>query len=125
MRVFVLGWCLITNQGALGGGAEREDSLAGLLRRIKGRYAQYLNAGRRRTGHLWQNHYFSCSVAAEKEEIAPSGVVRAAMLDEPEEYKRSSAPAHLVHPWSSKEGCRKSRKGDQDALPQYWRRDKV
>jgi hypothetical protein len=32
----------------------REDSLAVLLRRVHGRYAQYYNARRGRTGHLWQ-----------------------------------------------------------------------
>ena len=81
---------------------EWEDSLAVLFRRVNGRYAQYLNAGRRRTGHLWQNRYFSCPVAAEKEEIVLGytewNPVRAAMVDKPEEYKWSSAAAHLVGP---------------------------
>ncbi len=70
--------------------------------RVNGRYAQYLNAGRRRTGHLWQNRYFSCPVAAEKEEIVLRytewNPVRAAMVDRPEEYKWSSAAAHLIGP---------------------------
>ena len=60
------------------------------------------HAGRRRTGHLWQDRYFSCPVAAEKEEIVLGytewNPVRAAMVDKPEEYKWSSAAAHLVGP---------------------------
>ena len=49
-----------------------------------------------------QNRYFSCPVAAEKEEIVLRytewNPVRAAMVDKPEEYKGSSAAAHLVGP---------------------------
>ena len=37
-----------------------EDSLAILLRRVHGRFAQYFNARRARCGHLWQNRFFSC-----------------------------------------------------------------
>ena len=67
--VRILGWCLMTNHVHWVVVPEQEDSLAVLFRRVNGRYAQYLNAGRRRTGHLWQNRYFSCPVSAEKEEI--------------------------------------------------------
>ena len=59
--VHILGWCLMTNHVHWVVVPEQEDSLAVLFRRVNGRYAQYLNAGRRRTGHLWQNRYFSLS----------------------------------------------------------------
>jgi hypothetical protein len=36
------------------------DSLAVLLRRTQGRYAQYFNSRKCRTGHLWQNRFYSC-----------------------------------------------------------------
>ena len=50
--VRILGWCLMTNHVHWVVVPEWEDSLAVLFRRVNGRYAQYLNAGRRRTGHL-------------------------------------------------------------------------
>jgi hypothetical protein len=47
-----------------------ENSLAVLLRRVHGRYAQYYNAKAGRIGHLWQNRYFSCM-------LGPGHLVRA------------------------------------------------
>ena len=38
---------------------ERLDSLAVLLRRVHGRYAQYYNTRSARTGHLRQNRFFA------------------------------------------------------------------
>jgi putative transposase len=46
----VLGWCLMTNHVHLVVMPEREDSLAVLLRRVHGRYAQYYNARYGRSG---------------------------------------------------------------------------
>ncbi len=56
----LLGWCLMTNHVHLIAVPEPEDSLAVLLRRVHGRYAQYYNARSGRTGHLWQNRFFAC-----------------------------------------------------------------
>jgi hypothetical protein len=39
------------------------DSLEVLLRRVHGRYAQMVNTMRLRSGHLWQNRYFSCPLS--------------------------------------------------------------
>jgi putative transposase len=47
----VLAYCLMTNHVHLVVVPERADSLAILFRRVHGRYAQYLNTRRRRTGH--------------------------------------------------------------------------
>ena len=100
--VRVLGWCLMTNHVHWVVVPDRADSLAVLFRRVHGRYAQYLNARRHRTGHLWQNRYFSCAVAAEREQIALRYVegnpVRAALVEAPEAYRWSSAAAHLSGP---------------------------
>ena len=100
--VRILGWCLMTNHVHWVVVPERTDSLAVLFQRVSGRYAQYLNARRRRSGHLWQNRYFSCPVATEKEESVLRYVewnpLRAGMVEQPEEYKWSSAAAHLVGP---------------------------
>ena len=60
------------------------DSLAVLFRRVHGRYAQYLNARRHRTGHLW--------TALRYVEMNP---VRASLVASPVEYAWSSAAAHL------------------------------
>ena len=65
--VRVLAWCLMTNHVHFVVVPEREDSLAVMFRRVHGRYAQYLNARRGRTGHLWQNRFFGCPVAGARE----------------------------------------------------------
>jgi putative transposase len=87
-------------------------SLAVLRRRVHGRYAQMINARRTRTGHLWQNRFFSCPLSPSHLLRALAYVehnpVRAGMVQCPEEYRWSSAAAHL--------GLAKDRMGllDQD-----------
>ena len=100
--VRVLSYCLMSNHVHWVVAPERPDSLAILFRRVHGRYAQYLNARRRRTGHLWQNRYFSCAVSPEHlwavlryVELNP---VRARMVPEAARYAWSSAAAHLAGP---------------------------
>ena len=65
----MLGWCLMTNHVHRLVVPDREDFLSVLFRRVHGRYAQYLNSKRQRIGHLWQNRFFSCAVAPEREQI--------------------------------------------------------
>ena len=100
----MLGWCLMTNHVHWLVVPDREDSLSLLFRRVHGRYAQYLNAKRQRTGHLWQNRFFSCAVAPEREQIVLRYVewnpVRAEMVESPERDSWSNAAAHLVGPAS-------------------------
>jgi putative transposase len=59
-EVRLLGWCLMTNHVHLIAVPERAESLAVLLRRVHGRYAQYFNMHTGRSGHLWQNRFFAC-----------------------------------------------------------------
>ena len=66
----VLAYCLMTNHVHLVVVPERPDSLAVMFRRVHGRYAQYLNARRQRTGHLWQQRYFSCPLLESRHWIA-------------------------------------------------------
>jgi hypothetical protein len=40
----------------------RPDSLAKAIGRTHFRYSQYLNRRHRRSGHLWQNRFFSCAL---------------------------------------------------------------
>src|SRR3984957_20145894 len=61
-EVRLLGWCMMSNHVHLIAMPGREDSLGVLFRRVRGRYAQYYNVRRGRTGHLWQNRFFACSL---------------------------------------------------------------
>jgi putative transposase len=98
-QVRVLAFCLMTNHIHFIVVPERDDSLAVLFRRVHGRFAQYLNVRRHRTGHLWQNRFFSCPVSAEwlwkAIRYVEENPVRALLVDAPEQYEWSSAPAHL------------------------------
>ena len=100
--VRLLAWCLMTNHIHLIAVPERENSLAVLLRRVHGRYAQYYNARHGRTGHLWQNRYFACSLGAGHLWAALAYVemnpVRARLVERPGDYRWSSAAAHLGRP---------------------------
>ncbi|MDQ2777308.1 MAG: transposase [Acidobacteriota bacterium] len=100
--VSVQAWRLMNNHVHWMVKPEREDSLAVLFRRVHGRYAQYLNARRGRSGHLWQNRYFACAVegghcgnALRYIEMNP---VRAGIAAEPASYRWSSARQHLGGP---------------------------
>ena len=59
-HVLVLAFSLMTNHIHLVVVPPDEKSLAIAIRRTHGRYAQYLNTRKLRTGHLWQNRFFSC-----------------------------------------------------------------
>jgi putative transposase len=104
--VGLLAWCLMTNHIHLIALPERGDSLSVLLRRVHGRYAQYYNARHGRSGHLWQNRYFACSLgpghlwaALAYVEMNP---VRAKLVERPGDYRWSSAAAHLGRPDTSR-----------------------
>jgi putative transposase len=100
--VRVLAWCLMSNHVHWVVVPERADSLAVLFRRVHGRYAQYLNVRRARNGHLWQNRFFGCPVAAERELTSLRYVewnpVRAGMVDAPDDWRWCSARAHVLGP---------------------------
>ena len=87
----VLAFCLMTNHVHFVVVPERDDALAVLFRRVHGRYAQYLNVRRHRTGHLWQNRFFSCPVSEGWLWVALRYVeenpVRALMVGSPELYE--------------------------------------
>lgn len=95
----VLAWCLMTNHVHLVLIPGHEQSLEVLLRRVHGRYAQMVNARRVRTGHLWQNRYFSCALSTShlRRVLAyvERNAVRAGLAQQPEDYEWSSAAAHL------------------------------
>ncbi len=91
--------CLMTNPLHLILVPPQEGSLSVLLRRVHGRYAQYFNARWGRSGHLWQNRFFSCMLASDHLWAALAYVernpVRAGMVAHAADYRWSSAAAHL------------------------------
>jgi putative transposase len=96
----LLGWCLMTNHVHLIAVPQRADSLAVLLRRVHGRYAQYFNTRFGRTGHLWQNRFFACVLESDHLWRALAYVdqnpLRAGMVAAAADYRWSSAAAHLT-----------------------------
>jgi putative transposase len=95
----LLGWCLMSNHVHLIAVPELADSLAVLLRRVHGRYAQYYNTLSGRTGHLWQNRFFACLLERDHLWTALAYVernpLRAGMVQGAADYRWSSAAAHL------------------------------
>lgn len=63
-------------------------------------YTQHINRKYRRTGRLWESRYYSCIVEREAylwavARYIEQNPVRAAMVENPEDYLYSSARAHL------------------------------
>lgn len=56
------GYCLMTNHVHLIVTPQRPDSLAGALKRTNQLYAQYVNRFHGRSGHVWQDRFFSCAL---------------------------------------------------------------
>lgn len=98
-RLRVLAYCLMSNHLHLVAVPEEPTSLAVALRRAHGRYAHYLNARRNRSGHLFQNRFFSCALDTKHLFAALSYVernpLRARLAESPEAFPWSSAAAHL------------------------------
>ncbi len=99
-EVRVLAYCLMTNHVHLVAVPGREDSLAVLLRRVHGRFAQCANTRRGRSGHLWQARFYSCPLSMKHQWSAIRYVeqnpCRAVMAAAPEDYPWSSAAVHLT-----------------------------
>jgi putative transposase len=96
--VTVLGYCLMSNHVHL----VVVPSSAGALARAIGRthylYAQYVNRLHGRSGHLWQNRFFSCGLderhLAQALRYVEQNPVRARLVRAPWTYRWSSAAAH-------------------------------
>ena len=95
----VLGWCLMPNHVHLIAIPEHERSLARALGRAHYEYAIYLNHERERSGHLWQNRFFSTPLDRHHLRVALRYVdlnpVRAGLAEEPAAYLWSSALPHV------------------------------
>jgi putative transposase len=96
----ILGWCLMTNHIHLVARPSTPESLAKAVGRTHFLYTQNINYLHRRSGHLWQNRFFSCPLGREhfwqalrytEQNPARAGIVRQAW-----KYEWSSAEAHLT-----------------------------
>ncbi len=92
------GYCLMTNHVHVVGVPADEDTLAKAIGRTHFHYAQHLNRSHRRSGHLWQNRYYSCPMDEAHSwnalcyvELNP---VRAGIVKRPWDYNWSSAAGH-------------------------------
>ena len=92
------GYCLMTNHIHLVVTPEREDLLAGALKRTNQLYAQYVNRLHGRSGHLWQDRFFSCPLDETHRWRALAYVernpVRARLCRKPWRWQWSSSAAH-------------------------------
>jgi putative transposase len=61
-RTRLLGYCLMSNHVHWIVIPGQPDSLARAFGEAHGRYAHYANALRNRSGHFWQNRFFSCAL---------------------------------------------------------------
>lgn len=91
-------YCLMTNPVHLVVTPEHEDSLAGALKRVDQLYAQYVNRLHGRSGHMWENRFFSCPLDTNHSGRALVYVernpVRAGLCREAWQWRWSSAAAH-------------------------------
>jgi putative transposase len=98
--VEVLGYCLMKNHVHLIAVPEREDSLARTLARAHSEYTASVNRTRQRTGHLWQNRFFSCPMGPTHVQRALLYVdmnpVRAGLVRTPWDWLWSSARTHIL-----------------------------
>jgi putative transposase len=94
----VLGYCLMSNHVHLIAVPEREESLAKAIGRTHFLYTQYLHRLHGRSGHLWQNRFYSCALDEAHCWAAlcytERNPVRARMVRKAWRYRWSSAAAH-------------------------------
>jgi len=98
-RMNIQAYCLMSNHVHLIAVPQRPDSLRRALERAHAAFARYRNLADDSCGHVWQARCFSCPLdrahlwrAIAYEERNP---VRAGVVDTAEEYRWSSARAHL------------------------------
>jgi putative transposase len=96
----ILGYCLMPNHVHLIAVPERSDSLARALGRAHNLYSRWFNARRRRSGHLWQNRFYSAPLGRDHLLTALRYVdlnpVRAGLIGRAVDYHWSSAGTHAV-----------------------------
>ncbi len=95
----ILGYCLMTNHIHLIATPKNKESLAKAIGRTNFYYTQYINRMHGRSGHLWQNRFYSCPLDKPHFWLAlryiETNPVRAKMVRDPAKYKWSSVAIHL------------------------------
>jgi len=123
LKVSVLGFCLMTNHVHLVAIPRTRTGLAKALGRTHFRYTQYINRFHRRSGHLWQNRFFSCPLdekhAAAAMRYLEQNPVRARIVRKPWRYVWSSAAAHVGE--KDKSGVLDLQTWRRDWSPKVWR----
>jgi putative transposase len=96
----LLGYCLMTNHVHLIGIPRQPTSLALALGQAHWRYAMRFHRRYGRSGHLWQNRFYSCPLGPRRLVTALAYVdlnpVRAGLVGEPLQYPWSSAAGHVT-----------------------------
>lgn len=94
----IRGFCLMTNHVHLVAVPARAWSLGKALAAVHLKYTQFINRRHGRSGHLWQNRFYSCPLDTEHElaalRYAERNPVRARMVRLAWRYPWSSAAAH-------------------------------
>jgi putative transposase len=98
-RLNIQAYCLMNNHVHLVAVPERPDSLARALGLTHAAFARYRNVADGTCGHIWQARYYSCPLDRNHLWRAVAYVernpVRAGLVESAEEYRWSSARAHL------------------------------
>ena len=94
----IIAYCLMSNHVHLVAIPHKAESLARAIGRTHWSYSQAINRRHRRSGHLWQNRFFSCALQGDH---LLQGVcyternpVRARLVRLPWRYQWSSAAVH-------------------------------
>ncbi len=94
----VQGYCLMTNHVHVIATPEHEDSLAKAIGHTHWLYTRYVNSLHGRSGHLWQNRFYSCTLGDEHFWTAMAYVernpVRTKLVRRAWRWPWSSAAAH-------------------------------
>jgi len=93
------GFCLMTNHIHIIATPNEKHSLSKAMGRLNLLYSQYISYMHGRTGHLWQNRFYSCPLDAKHYFKALSYIeqnpVRAKIVRYPWSYRWSSASFHI------------------------------
>ncbi len=97
-EVTLLGYALMTNHCHLGPIPPSAEALSNAVGRLNQDFARWQNLRCGRTGHLWQNRFFSCPVYDVWEVLAyiELNPVRAGLVKSAWDWEWSSAKAHVT-----------------------------
>ncbi len=99
-EVTLIGYCLMGNHVHLALIPEKETSLANGVGHLHNDFARWQNIQCNRSGHLWQNRFYSCPVEEERVKEVLSYVelnpVRAGLVENAWDWEWSSARAHVT-----------------------------